>query len=138
MPDAGLKLGKVPAAPRHLGTIGKRKWKEVSNYLLKMGILESRYLDALQVYCEAWDRKDAAEQVIKAEGLYVAHARGGGKTRHPAALELREALDVIRRMQIECGFTPAASASIKTPRGPDRRGAVSSRERYSERGTRAS
>lgn len=133
--NPGEKLQKVPAAPRHLGSTGKRKWKEVGTHLLRLTILEERYFDAMIVYCEAWDRKEEAEKVLREEGRYVAHARGGGKTRHPAAIEHREALDLIRRLQVEFGFTPAAATSIKVAgKTPGRPSGVASRQRGSSRG----
>jgi P27 family predicted phage terminase small subunit len=92
-----------------------------------MGLLESRHLDALEVYCRAWDSLHKSEATLKKDGEYVT-AESGAMARHPAAINRDRARDDIRRYIIEFGGTPSSATSLRKDPAP-KSGAVPNRKR---------
>lgn len=75
-------------------------------------MLESRFLDALEMYCRAWDRLAGYEAVLLEQGEFFV-AESGYVGRHPAANGAKQARDEIRRYQQEFGLTPSSASGVK-------------------------
>lgn len=110
----GATLSVIPDPPESLGEIGRARWEETCRRLTTMGVLEDRYLQAVEAYCLAYDALAAANAVIAKEGMYYAVGTNGAVAKHPAATEAKNARDEIRRYQVEFGFTPSAAGSVKS------------------------
>lgn len=83
-----------------------------------MKLLETRFLDALEMYCRAWDKLTHYEAVLDKQGEFTTTEKGF-ICRHPAAVGARQARDEIRRYQIEFGLTPSSASSVKvSPKTP--------------------
>jgi P27 family predicted phage terminase small subunit len=110
----------LPDPPESLKEHGVQKWIECGQKLSLLGLLESRYLDALEMYCRAWDRLAFYETTLEQTGEFFV-AESGYVGRHPAANGAKEARDEIRRYQVEFGLTPSSSTGIKVS-GSTKRG----------------
>src|SRR3990167_4162210 len=88
----GALLGSVPVAPETLGEVGGAKWQEWGQHLASLGLLEQRYLDALEMYCRAWDRLAEYERILREDGEFVKTTKGY-VCRHPAATGAKQARD---------------------------------------------
>lgn len=114
----GEAVASVPKPPKSLKATGKAKWKEWGQRLLQLKLLETRYLDALEMYCRAWDRLAEYEKVLNDQGEFFI-AESGYVGRHPAANGAKQARDEIRRYQQEFGLTPSSAASVKVTKKAD-------------------
>jgi P27 family predicted phage terminase small subunit len=108
----GALLLVAPDAPESLGETGAKKWKSWCERLITLKLLEDRYLDALEMYCRAWDSLAVYEAVLKDEGEFFTTEKGF-ICRHPAATGAKQAREEIRRYQGEFGLTPSSSTGVK-------------------------
>lgn len=124
---AGTVLTAIPTPPAALGETGKAKWTTTAEVLQSLGLLEDRFLHALECYCRAWDALHGAEADLAEQGSYF--LAGNGKPRpHPAHLLAQHARDEIRKYQTEFGFTPSSSPRVTTSGGTNRKPAVPTRK----------
>jgi P27 family predicted phage terminase small subunit len=115
-PQVGA-LDKVPPAPKCLGRIGRAKWDETGGLLTGLGLLTELDVDALEVYCAAWDEVRECDAEIKTSGAFFT-AESGYIGQHPAVVRRHKALDVIRRFQSEFGMTAAARTKVVVAQKP--------------------
>lgn len=108
----GVVLKIVPDPPESLKETGIAKWKAWGPRLQSLGMLEERYLDALEMYCRAWDRLVYYQGILDDEGEFYTTDKGYVGA-HPAATGLRQAREDILRYQREFGITPSASTGVK-------------------------
>jgi len=123
----GVPLASIPTPPAALGDVGRAKWTETATMLQRLGMLEERFLDALQMYCKAFDDLADAEATIRVQGRYTSTASGRPKL-HPACTVADQARDEIRRYLTEFGMTPSASSRVSTSSGIARKPAVPTRK----------
>ena len=102
---------RPPCAPSHLTTATKAWWKSVcEDYSL-----EPHHLRLLQLAGEAWDRAQAAREIIAAEGLVVTDDRKNPRA-HPAVAIEKDARTAFARLVRELDLdTEAAPGSLRPP-----------------------
>ena len=115
-----------PAIPDSLKDTGVAKWNEWVDILESLKLLERRYLDALEMYCRAWDRLVHYEGVIQEQGEFTV-AESGYICAHPATALAKQAREEIRRYQTEFGFTPSSASSVATIKKAEKTGVPSRR-----------
>jgi P27 family predicted phage terminase small subunit len=122
-----VPLATIPAAPEALGAVGRAKWSELATILQRLGLLESRFLDALEMLCRAFDDLADAEATIRKENRYTKTIDGKPKL-HPANVVAQQARDEIRRYLVEFGMTPATSTRVTSSGGANRPPSVPTRK----------
>lgn len=126
----GIKLDAVPSAPKSLDVVGKKKWKEICEKMLKQGILEDRFLDSIEQACIAFQDCESMTKVIAKEGHFIESPRTGFKCQHPAVGIRNTARDMFRRWMLELGFSPKSSSAVRI-QGAKGSGGIKRRERKS-------
>lgn len=107
---AAIPMTDRPKPPAILGKTGKQKWEQTIDRLTELKLVEARFLDALEMYCRAWDRLEHYENESK-EKEFV-EVESGYVCAHPAIGLAKQARDEIRRYQSEFGFTPSSADGI--------------------------
>lgn len=125
---ATIKLPSPPKPPKSLGTEGKAKWKELVEWFTDLEILEPRFLDAMELYCRAWDRLREYEDDCKKGRRYFT-TDGGYVSVHPAVTLAKQARDEIRWYQEQFGFTPSSASRVNATGKKGKSGGVSTRRR---------
>lgn len=120
-------MATIPDPPESLGEVGRAKWAQWGAELASLKLLESRFLDALEMYCRAWDQLAKHEATIAKNGGEFFTTAKGFVCRHPAATAAKQARDEIRRYQQEFGLTPSSSTSVKVSTKPS---TVDKRKRF--------
>ena len=115
-----IPLEQIPDVPQVLEEEGRKRWFELCGHLFECGILEPRYLQNVQICCEAWDRKVRAAEKIAEQGEYIT-LMTGAVIKHPALLVIKECDDRICRVNAEMGFTPSSSSAVHK-QGPKKGG----------------
>lgn len=59
-PVCASLLATPPDPPAHLHDTGKRIWREVCEFLIERNRLDRSYLHAIELYCDAWERREQA------------------------------------------------------------------------------
>lgn len=111
---SGTMLDAIPDPPASLEASGKVKWQSIGTILQIRGLLQGRYLDALEMLCRAYDRLERYQAVLAKDGEFYTTKRGAIGA-HPAVRLLAVARDDIRRYLIEFGMTPSSSNGIDVP-----------------------
>ena len=122
-----IPLAAKPVVPESLGDVGVAKWNEWVDILESLKLLERRYLDALEMYCRAWDRVAHYEKIVDEQGEFTT-VESGYVCAHPAIGLIKQARDDIRKYQTEFGFTPSSSCKVATVKKTEKTG-VPSRKR---------
>jgi P27 family predicted phage terminase small subunit len=117
----------LPAPPESLGEAGQKAWEQYGNVAKSLGLLEERFLAALERLAEAHDRMAWAKDDIEQGGRTSISDKGYEYVRPAVQIE-KEAREEIRRYLIEFGWTPASAANVKVIRD-DRPTSVKRRER---------
>lgn len=110
-------LTKVPTAPRTLGKVGRKKWKDTAGKLIVLGLLTPVDLDALEIYCAAWDELAICDAELEKTGAYFT-ADSGYMGQHPVVNRRFKAIDNIRRFMTEFGMTPSSRTSVQVTTPP--------------------
>jgi len=58
---------EVPSFPKHLWMEARKEWKRIAPELMRYGLISKLDRAALALYCQAWARKDWAEQQLTRE-----------------------------------------------------------------------
>lgn len=101
---------KVPPAPATLGDLGRESW-------LRMWTAGQAWLSMqtdcapMTRLCELYDEREEMRAVIAAEG-YLTEGSMGQWVPNPLIAQVRKVEGEILRLEIECGFTPAARARL--------------------------
>lgn len=97
----------------------KKEWQRVAPGLQSRGILTSVDRAALEAYCVAYARWQAAEKLIEEKGLTVATVnRDGGKMirKNPAVGIAEDSMKIMRSFASEFGMTPSSNCSMNVTR----------------------
>ena len=105
-------IEKVPKCPESKGEEFARRWKRYCGEMLRVGVLTSRDLDAIEQLCDAHEDQARAQFALRQDGDFVS-TQGGGVARHPAMLTVEKARIYILQAQINLGFSP--SGRVKVP-----------------------
>lgn len=96
---------KPPAAPRDLGRLGRRMWREF--WQLGEAWLSPRTdLQLVLRLCRLYDEEAALYALVREHG-YTVRGAMGGDVLNPEAAQLRKAQELITRLEGLCGFTPS-------------------------------
>ncbi len=101
----------LPQPPAHLSPSARQWWTTtVAAY-----VLEEHHLRLLQLLCEAWDRSQAAREVLDREGL-TTPGREGTKP-HPCVAIERDARLAIARLvrELDLDVAPPIGERIAPP-----------------------
>lgn len=98
--------------PADMDGIAAEKWRELVKLLEPLGMLTVVDVDALRIYCEAWQELQDCNATLKREGSYQKVSSSGKKVAHPALSRRDHALDRIRRYSQEFGLTPASRSRV--------------------------
>lgn len=121
--DPGRLLGKragemqaaapvvLPDPPDWLGEIGKQVWAKVAPVLYRIGCLTENDLNALALYCEAWEEFFDARKEIETCGP-TAYTDKGTCYQHPAVGRKNKAIQRIRQFGGDFGMSPAARVGL--------------------------
>jgi P27 family predicted phage terminase small subunit len=109
---APQELTKLPPAPRRLGRLGKKQWRDAGTRMLKMGMLTNHDLDTLESYAHLFDERERLEKLLDKEGRYQKTGTGA-IVHHPAVRELRDTNDRLFRYFQEFGMSPSSRGSIR-------------------------
>lgn len=104
-------IEKVPKVPDNKSEVFSRYWKRYCQDMLRVGVLTSRDLSAIEQLCDAHDDQDRAQQAIARDGDYVT-TQGGGVQRHPGMLTIEKARLFIMQAQVALGFTPIGRVKV--------------------------
>lgn len=114
-PPAAIAAGDEP--PDWLGQVAIAKWRELFGPLSRrMGLQKELDRDVLALYCDGWQQKHDADQVLARDGETFETEKGYIGV-HPAVQKRRRAIDLIRRLGIELGLTPAARRGLDVATG---------------------
>ena len=116
-------LCSVPEPPENLGEIARREWERLAWELISLKLLTALDTTMLEVYCESYEQYRQADSEIKAyfekfkkyTVTYTNKANNENEVPHPALRIKREALDIMRSVGSEFGFTPASRTKLKVP-----------------------
>lgn len=114
-------VAKVPTPPKTLGDVAKAEWKRLASELIKLKLLSVLDMTMLEIYCENYEQYRQADEELKAHfkrtGEYtVKHTNKAGHENdipHPALRIRREALEMMRSIGGEFGFTPSSRSRLK-------------------------
>lgn len=96
----------TPKAPAHLRAATRRWFRQV----LREWRLEAHHVRLLTLACVAWDRAEAARELIDADGLLVRSARGGPRV-HPALRVEDASRRAFQRLVAQLNLSSAPSHS---------------------------
>lgn len=116
-------LCSVPEPPENLGEIARQEWGRLAGELISLKLLTALDTTMLEVYCESYEQYRQAEAEIKTHFkkfkkytvTYTNKANNENEVPHPALRIKREALDIMRSVGSEFGFTPASRTKLKVP-----------------------
>lgn len=117
----------LPEAPESLGEAGRNAWERYGIVAESVGLLEGRFLFALERLAAAHDRLAWAQSDIEAGGWTAVTDKGYEHVRPSVQIE-KEAREEIRRYLIEFGLTPSSAANVRIVRD-DRQTSVKRRTR---------
>lgn len=110
----GRRRQRTPSAPSYLGEDAAAEWRRVARTLHEMRVLTEADLQALALYCAAFERWRAAEAEIEKEGLVVpTGTTGRGVKANPAVSISNMAWEQMRKILIEFGMTPSSRARVQ-------------------------
>lgn len=109
---------RTPSAPSYLGEEAAAEWRRVARTLHEMRVLTDADLQALALYCAAFERWRKAEEEIDNEGLVVpTGTTGQGVKANPAVSIANMAWEQMRKILIEFGMTPSSRARVQAGDG---------------------
>ena len=105
-------MKSTPRAPSHLAETTKTWWQSV----VKGYELEPHHLRLLQLAGEAWDRSQAAREIIAAEGVTFRDDRGNPRA-HPAVAIERDSRIAFARLlrELDLDVEPPADNRFSPP-----------------------
>jgi P27 family predicted phage terminase small subunit len=99
---------KPPAAPRGLGSEGKRAWKWVLGHYW---ITVDRHHYIVLNYCRIQDLLDLLRAQVEADGAMISGSQGQARM-HPAWAEIRALTTEARLHLAELGLSPASQSKV--------------------------
>ena len=98
------------------GDVARRVWQETEPQLrdrLNLLDIDSR---TLILYCQCWQLLHDCQCVLQREGRYIT-MESGYVSRHPAAVDEKNAIAQIRQLAAELGMTPKSGRRVKVREG---------------------
>lgn len=110
-------LSGVPKPPSHLSAVARDEWNRVAPELVRMGILATSDLGALELYTVEFAAIRECEEILREEGRTV--TTPAGPKAHPAAAMRKASMMQATRLASELGLTPVSRSrkGIGSPKG---------------------
>ena len=121
IPDVGR-----PIRPSWVKGRARKVWEEITPKLARMGVLTKIDRLALARYCDTWAMwHECREFIAKHGSMYPIKGKDGKPKyfgQYPVVAQLHKHAEVLRRLEVEFGLTPAARTRIKVeaPKDADR------------------
>ena len=106
-----LEIAGRPSCPAWLDAAARSEWVRIMRSVPEE-LLNSLDRGVMTAYCVAWSRLKHATEIIEAEGSLDRTPRGEAR-QHPAAIQANLAMEQIRKLGAELGFTPASRERIR-------------------------
>ena len=110
---------RMPDAPKHLTSLGKKQWSIVCKELYNKKMLFDVDLSLLSAYCNEMALYIEMEQHLRDKGRIQYFYNDDGSVKYsqsvPEQKISRDALNNALKLAREFGFTPSARASIPKP-----------------------
>lgn len=99
----------APKPPETFGKVAQEKWYFLFTEL--QVYLKSVDLDALRIYCQAWEEYVELSQTIAEEGFTI-YNNQGNKVRNPAFLSRNVVIDKLHKYGMLLGLNPSSRQKI--------------------------
>ena len=99
------------------GEVARRVWRETEPRLrdrLNLLDIDDRILI---LYCNCWQLLTDCQDVLAKQGRYITMEDTGYVSRHPAAVDEKNAIAQIRQLAAELGMTPKSGHRVKVRSG---------------------
>ncbi|MGD0708282.1 MAG: phage terminase small subunit P27 family [Anaerolineaceae bacterium] len=106
-------LSTMPAAPKHLGEMGKEKWQEAGTTLIENHLLTELDLDALDRYCTYYETLKKAEHMITVSGGEILMSEKGGSYQNPWFSIYNQANNHMLKLGNELGLSLIARSRLE-------------------------
>ena len=98
------------------GDVARRVWRETEPQLRdRLNLLDIDHR-ILVLYANCWQLLTECQEVLRREGRYIT-METGYVSRHPAAVDEKNAIAQIRQLAAELGMTPKAGKRVKVRSG---------------------
>lgn len=130
----------VPTPPKNLDRIGAAEWKRLAAELCTLGLLSELDTTMLEVYCSNYAQyrqadNEVAKHFKEKKSYLVEYTNKAGKTNlvpHPSIRIRDNALQMMRSIGSEFGFTPSSRSRMKVTNPTGKKSGLSGlRERRS-------
>lgn len=108
----------APVPPADLKGEAFAEWARIVPELEKVGILCTIDRAYLVAYVEAWSAFCEARESLHTEGATIM-GRDGGKVRNPAAVVMKDSLDMMLKFGAKFGLSPADRARLAKAPEPE-------------------
>lgn len=102
-------------APSWLDEKALEEWERIAGELEELELLTNVDLSILAIYCDAYSKYLLATETIESQGMFMEYTNKGGATNvieHPSVKAQIKYSDLMRKIGIEFGLTPASRAKI--------------------------
>jgi len=106
-------------APNWLSPFAKKEFKKMVKELLEVELVTNVDVNALALYCDAYDNYVECTRIIQEEGLMVEYTNKAAETNkvpHPLLTKQKGLFEQMKSLSTEFGLTPAARAKIAIPK----------------------
>lgn len=112
----------APKPPADLAGEAFAEWSRVIPELEKANLIQRVDRAYLVAYCEAWASFCEAREVLQMEGALIT-GRDGGLVRNPAAIVMKDAMDMMLKFGAKFGLSPIDRARLgRVPEGEEDEG----------------
>ncbi len=110
----------IPSCPKHIDSIAKKRWKELSKFLFDLGLLTEIDGDALGAYCQLYADWVRLENEIREDksDIQLKHTIDAAGNEflemkpNPRIVMKRETLKLMKSFLAEFGMTPSSRSRI--------------------------
>ncbi len=120
-PICASLLTAVPPAPSHLGELGDRIWKDICDLLLQRKQLDRSYLQAVEMWCDAYERRQQATDELRGRWV-VECGEHAVEMLNPLWSIFNRAETLIAKMQQQFGFDPLSHQRCGATASPTKTG----------------
>lgn len=97
---------EMPLKPTNMGEIASAKWDEMAPKLHRIGILTEIDGDALEAYCDAYEKMTLSRANMEMYGVTM------GDKKHPAFQVWSDSLKLMKSFLTEFGMTPSSRSRL--------------------------
>lgn len=109
----------APEPPEYLLPVAKERWRELAPQLCRLQLLTGLDTDLLELYCDAYAKKEAADDFLKEHGM--TYPKAGKKVRYYRQYPQVNISERCVALMLACGdrlgLNPSARSRIQIPDG---------------------